>query len=93
MRSKARPVTDLPWQPGGERGGDKSLLKDGEQFLMVVRLAGRLCGGPPFLDYHVVEVEHGPNGVVFHSNGWTWTWDDVFCCLPMSQIKLPEELR
>lgn len=87
-------MTDLAWQPGGARGGDKSALSHGEQFLMVVRLAGRLGGGVPWYDYHVVEVQRGQQGdkgdIVFHSNGWRWEWEDVSFYLPMGSLKLPE---
>jgi hypothetical protein len=83
----------LPWQPGGALGSSKLDLKNGEQYLMVVRLAGRLGGGEPWMDWHVVEVLHGPNGVVFHSNGWTWTWSDVTYCLPLAKLKLPHNIE
>ena len=83
----------LPWQVGGARGGNKLDLKNGEQYLMVVRLAGRLGGGEPWTDWHVVEVLHGPDGVVFHSNGWTWTWSDVSYYLPLSKLNLPLDLQ
>jgi hypothetical protein len=83
----------LPWQPGGALGSSKLDLKNGEQYLMVVRLAGRLGGGEPWMDWHVVEVLHGPNGVVFHSNGWTWTWSDVTYYLPLAKLKLPHNIE
>lgn len=81
----------LSWIPGGARGGNKLDLKNGAQYLMVVRLAGRLGGGEPWMDWHVVEVQHGPHGVIFHSNGWTWTWADVSYCLPLSELKIPSD--
>jgi len=81
----------LPWQLGGARGGNMLNLKNGEQYIMVVRLAGRLGGGEPWMDWHVVEVLHGQHGTVFHSNGWTWTWADVSYCLPLGELKLPSD--
>lgn len=86
-------MTDLPWQPGGARGGDKAALSHGEQFLMCVRLAGRLGGGSPWLDWHVVEIKNDEDGFKFESHGWVWRWEDVEYCLPMSSLKLPEEAK
>ncbi|MHB8972752.1 MAG: hypothetical protein ACYC3X_20625 [Pirellulaceae bacterium] len=80
----------LPWLPGGARGGDKLSLKDRHQYLMVVRLAGSLCGGPPWMDWHVVEVENDEDGFLFQSNGWVWRWEDVEWCLPLASLELPD---
>jgi hypothetical protein len=84
-------MPNLPWITGGARGGDRLPLKNGDQYLVCVQIEGRLGDSGPFLDWHVVEVKHGVDGVVFHSNGWTWQWDDVSFCLPLGQLKLPED--
>lgn len=69
-------------------------LKHGDQLLVVVRLAGRLCGGHPYLDFHVTEVQADGQGFVkFHSNGWNWEWSDVAYYLPLSDVDLPEDLK
>jgi hypothetical protein len=86
-------IDDLPWLLGGATGGDKRALTDGCQYLMVVRLAKRLYGGPPFLDFHVVEIQNDSHGFLFHSNGWVWRWEDVWACLPLSCLTLPASLR
>lgn len=82
----------LPWQPGGARGGNIAALKNGGQYLAVVRLAGRLFGGNPFWDWHVLYVKQDEQGAVtLHSNDWVWTWDDVSWVLPIECLTLPGE--
>ncbi len=84
-------MTGLPWQPGGAKGGDRLALKNGEQYLMVVILARRLCGPGLWTDWHVVEVQHDEDGFAFHSDGgWKWRWEDVHWFLPLAALQLPE---
>jgi hypothetical protein len=86
-------MCDLPWQPGGARGGDKSAMRDGAQYLMVVRLASRLCGSGEWTDWHVCEVGNDEDGFRLESNGWIWRWEDIDWVLPLSCLKLPASLR
>jgi hypothetical protein len=85
---------NLPWIPGGANGGDKAALSHRDQCLIAIRLTGRLRGGPPFWDFHVVDVQFDRDGCLkFRSNDWRWEWEDVSYYVPLSGVELPKELQ